>query len=292
MIRLVNNDYRGPDIVSIQSWFRGCTQPPVTGVQMNQVLRDSLRRAIPSFKTADGGYKGKPDRNLYTDQLRPGKYVEETRSGYVVPTFDELLKGLKYLPTGLDARELTQCLVWYLNVRDMFSPQLELNVLHAQSLIRALRQPLRAHGQRNLDKIALEEWKRNGQFLQKEVESEATHHERLRREAEEPKKSTMEVNLDNEMIKFRVSLPIRHVFMFPFLAMVGMAAKGMEIGVAKAEEHRAARLLPKDVSGEDSVTGICEETTGTPTKDAKILTKRTRREISPSYRIPKRSRPT
>jgi hypothetical protein len=250
MTRLVNNDYRGADIIAIQSWFRSPTTPSMTGVQLNQVLRDTLGHVLPSNKPSDSAYESRSNRNIYTDHLRPGKYVEQMCGGYVVPTFDDLLRGLKYIPTGLDARDLTQCLVWYLHIKEMFSPPLEMNVLHTQSLIRALQQPLVAHGLRNLDKIALEEWKRDGKFTEEEVKGETYRYERQSQEKRKSVKSKMEIAVHDESIKIQVSLPLRHVFMFPFLAMIGMASKGIQVGVAKAEERRTARMAQKSKEGD------------------------------------------
>ena len=291
MIRLTNNDYRGADIIAIQSWFRSGddAKPAMTGAQLNQILRDTLRRALPGYKTADGANKGKPDCNLYTDHLRPGKFVEESRRGYVVPTFDDLLRGLRYVPAGLDARELTQSLVWYLNIRNIFTPPLELNVLHMQSLIRALKQPLKAYGQRNLDKIAIEEWKRNGQFSEKEVASETCEYERPVEQMQKLDKSKVEINVDDESVKLHLRLPVRHVLTFPFLAMVGMAAKGIEMGLAKAEERRAARASQRNKEGVNAGGFKTKKPFDESTEHAEQPRERPR-GISPSYRIPKRKR--
>jgi hypothetical protein len=97
---------------------------------MNSYQRDTVKTVLPGFKTAT--YKGKADRDLRVDHLAPGPHIEKTRKGFTLPTFEDLVHGLQRLPSGLDARGLTQCLSWYLNMRDSFTPKLALNVLHSR----------------------------------------------------------------------------------------------------------------------------------------------------------------
>jgi hypothetical protein len=144
MVRLTNNDYRGADILGMQALFRGAPTHPTTAADLNNYQRDTVKTVIVGFKTSS--YKGKSDRNLRTEHLVSGPHIKSLRKGYTLPTFEDLVRGLQRLPSGLDARGLSQCLSWYLNICDSFSPKLELNVLHAQSLIRALRQPLKPFG--------------------------------------------------------------------------------------------------------------------------------------------------
>lgn len=267
-----------------QAWFRGLAAGdlPITPGQMNMFLRDALRRKLPDFKATDGLWKGKPDRNLFTDDARPGKYIKDRRHGFIVPTFDDLLKGLKYLPTGLDARGLTQCLVWYLNFRDKFSPRLELNVLHTQSLIRALRQPLKAFGPQNLDMNALKEWKEKGTFAERRVEDEERRYENTVRDAKEIRKSQLELIPGDESIKLHLKLHTRHVLMLPFVAMLGMTGKALEMGVEKAEERKAEKLANEKKPEEEDAEANDKTTneTGEGEQQDKLR----------PYRIPKRPR--
>jgi hypothetical protein len=168
-------------------------------------------------------------------------------------------------------------------------------VLHTQSLVRALRIPVKAHGSRNLDKIALEEWRREGRFVEREVRSKMTR--RGREDVEEKKldKSTVEICPESESVKLDVTVKLRHVLMFPFLCMVGMAAKGIEKGVEKAEERRAETVTQKQKRRDDAQAKDMRVQTGRLSEES-ITTmvdtpKQPTREISSSYRIPKRKRP-
>src|SRR3954466_7745528 len=98
---------------------------------MSQFQRNTVKTSIPGFKTES--YHGKHTRSLCTSHLSPGKYITERRDGFTVPSFDDLLRGLVNLPCGLDARDLTECLKWYLSVCDTFTPALEFTVLHVQA---------------------------------------------------------------------------------------------------------------------------------------------------------------
>ncbi|KAF2787840.1 hypothetical protein K505DRAFT_421522 [Melanomma pulvis-pyrius CBS 109.77] len=232
-LRLFNNGYRGRDIIDIQSWFRG-HESLVTGKVFDGTLRSTVKTILGT--TTDEVTK--PSRNLATDALDPGKFVKSR--GFVVPTFDELVIGLQYLPSGLDARGLTQCIVWYLNNRDRFTPRLEFNVLHTQSLIRALRQPLKPYGSRNLDMVALQEWKEHGAYAKRKVEDEKHEHESSTLLATR-KISQLEINPSKESVSMHVALPLRNIFTFPFLSMIAMAGEGLQMGVNKASNRRRER---------------------------------------------------
>jgi hypothetical protein len=206
---------------------------------MNQFQRDSIKKILPGFKTDT--INGKHDGNLHTDQLEPGRYIAERRSGYTLPTFDSLLAGLNHLPSGLDARGLTECLSWYLNVRDSFTPKLDLNVLHTQSLIRALRIPLKRYGPQNLDCNALKEWKENGKFDERRVYYEPAKSTSAKAEDVKQKRSQLHMNLDDDEVKLDVQLPLRHVLTFPFLALHGVMGEALKLGIEKAENRKAER---------------------------------------------------
>jgi hypothetical protein len=206
---------------------------------MNQFQRDSVKKVIPGFKTDT--INGKHDSNLHTDQLEPGRYIAERRSGYTLPTFDSLLAGLNHLPSGLDARGLTECLSWYLNVRDSFTPKLDLNVLHTQALIRLLRIPLKRYGPQNLDCNALKEWKENGKFDERRVYYEPAKSMSAKAEDVKQKRSQLHMNLDDDEVKLDVQLPLRHVLTFPFLALHGIMGEALKLGIEKAENRKAER---------------------------------------------------
>ncbi|EAT79241.2 hypothetical protein SNOG_13357 [Parastagonospora nodorum SN15] len=219
MVRLTKNDYRGPDIMGMQ--------------------RDAVKTSLPGFKTAR--YKGKSDCNLRTDQLVPGPYIESMSKGYTLPSFEDLVRGLRRLPSGLDARGLTTCVSWYLNIRDTFTPKLELNVLHTQALIRALREPLKPFGPQNLDRNALEEWRNRGSFETVEIEHKKRQHQPVADETTQDGRSQLHLNLDQEDVSMKATLPLRHIMTFPFLALHGVFAEALKLGIKKAEVHRAAR---------------------------------------------------
>ncbi|KAL6704942.1 hypothetical protein ACN47E_007487 [Coniothyrium glycines] len=238
MLRLTSNDFRGADILAMQMFFRGPPSRPVTVEDMNNYQRDAVKNTLPDFRTAD--YRGTPDSNLSTDDLARGKTIEDMCRGYTLPTFDDLLRGLQHMPTGLNARGLTQCLNWYADMRDTFSPTLEMNVLHAQALISALRQPLEPLGTRNLDRYALQEWREKGWF------EEARVARRLPVCGVEEKESEVDrpqllMDLDRQNVLLRHRLPLRHVFTFPFLAVHEVVGEALRMGIRKAEARRVER---------------------------------------------------
>ena len=208
---------------------------------MNQIQRDTVMRILPDFKTT--GYKGKEDANLYTDQLKPGAYLEKKFNGYTLPTFDDLTRGLTSLPQGPDAGPLTQCLTWYLSVCNAFSPKLEFNVLHAQALIRALRQPNNPVGMPNLNRLALEQWREKGKFPCNEVATltESTAESKVHPQQRLQPKASFDIRSDPIQLKLQVDLPIRHVFTFPFLALHGVVSEAFRMGIHKAESRKTLR---------------------------------------------------
>lgn len=206
---------------------------------MNQIQRDSVKNVITGFKTDTT--KGKHDANLHTDHLEPGRCIAEKRSGYILPTFDDLLRGLHHLPSGLDARGLTECLRWYLEFRNSFTPKLDLNVLHTQALIRALRIPLKRFGPQNLDCNALEEWKVWGKFEERKVFYESAKPASAKVDNTEQKRSQLHMNLDDHEVKLDIQLPLRHILVFPFLGLHGVVGEALKLGIEKAENRKAER---------------------------------------------------
>ncbi|KAH9880418.1 hypothetical protein IAQ61_000709 [Plenodomus lingam] len=295
MLRLTENDFRGGDIMGMQ----------ITTAQMNNFQRDAVKRSIPKFKTK--GYKGKSDRNLFTDDIALVQFVENRRRGLFVPTFDDLLQGLQNLPTGLDARSLTQCLEWYIQNRDAFNPKLQLNVLHTQALYRALRQPLKPFGPQNLDRNALKEWQDKGEF-----ERTGLHFPRpqpieaAQTDGHQESRSRLHLNLDKEEVKFEVKISLRHVLTFPFLSLQGIAGEMFKLGIRKAEAHCARQKATEsqtfpELSSSARPTknrGTCITPGTTPEatseEDARLDAKQEEglTEKKDIYRIPKRPRPT
>ncbi|KAF1835904.1 hypothetical protein BDW02DRAFT_261599 [Decorospora gaudefroyi] len=282
MLRLTNNDYRGRDIMGMQTFFRGPPKHNIPAAQMNTFQRDTVKRLLPDFKTDI--LKGKHDRKLHTAHLTPGRYVQDQRTGFTVPTFDNLLCGLKHLPSGLDARGLTECLVWYLSFRDSFTPKLDLNVLHTQALIRALRLPLKPFGPQNLDCNALKEWKEKGRFEERKVGYESKNPTATTEKIEQHGRTRLHMNLDNHEVKLDVTLPLRHILTFPFLALHNVLGSALKLGIEKAEnrkaERQSAELSPE---GEQVATGETTEAEKEKTREKKEKEK----EKEP-YRIPKR----
>jgi hypothetical protein len=206
---------------------------------MNNYQRDIVKTAIPGFKTAT--YKGKSDRNLRTDHLAPGPHLQSMRKGFSLPTFESLVHGLRHLPSGLDARDLTQCLSWYLGICDSFTPKLDMNVLHTQSLVRALRQPLKPFGPQNLDRNALQEWRTKGCFEESKVEYKKRESHQSNVAEEQLHRSQLHLDLDEDEVKMELTLPVRHILTFPFLALHGVVSEALKLGIEKAEVRQARR---------------------------------------------------
>lgn len=209
---------------------------------MNQIQRDAMRKRLPAFKTI--GYEGKGDPDMRTRDLKPGTYLDDRLQGFTVPSFDDLVRGLRSIPTGPDARALTQCLLWYLQVRDTFQPRLELNVLHAQALIRALRQPLQPVGKRNLNRLALEQWQRESSSNKIDSKYVGSGVNKERREPNQTAKSAGEravINSEENTVQAEIRIPLRNILTFPFLALHGVVSKAFQMGIDKAERRRAVR---------------------------------------------------
>ncbi|KAH9871055.1 hypothetical protein J1614_006629 [Plenodomus biglobosus] len=304
MLRLTENDYRGGDIMGMQIFFRGPPTRKITIAQMNNFQRDTVKGCIPEFKTI--GYKGKSDRSLFTDGLALGQCQDQTREGFVVPTFDDLLRGLRHMPAGLDARILTQCLDWYRQNRDAFNPKLQLNVLHTQALYRALLQPLKPFGPQNLDRNALKEWQDKGEFKQTGLHFTSPQLIDRAGNGEHPKRrSQLRVNLDDEDVGLEVKLPLRHVLTFPFLAIHGFVGEMFKLGIRKAEARRAERKTTESRqplettwstrAAKNNGTYITPDTTpeAASEKDALVCPEQTKGLAvkQEPYRIPKRPRP-
>ncbi|KAF3048420.1 hypothetical protein E8E12_011788 [Didymella heteroderae] len=239
MLRLAHNDYRGQDILDNLSWTY---QDHMSLSVLNQIQRDTVRRRLPGFKTT--GYEGKGDPETHTKGLKLGAYLEEKFMGFTVPSFGDLLHGLKFIPTRLDARGLTQCLAWFLRVRDIFQPKLELNILHAQALIRALGQSLPPVGVQNVNRYALEQWGKEETSERIGITAVGSGLEEGGRGKDNAVKSPGEravMNIRHNTIKAEVRIPLRNILVFPFLALHGVISEAFEMGINNAERRRAAR---------------------------------------------------
>ncbi len=221
-----------------QAFFRGCPPHDITPSQMEEYRRALMKVKSPSIETLK--YTGGNNGTLYTDTLARGKFLEQASKTLTLPSFDDLLRGLKYLPSGPDARGLTQCLTWYLRMRDKFTPRLDLNVLHTQSLIRALRHPLTPIQPENLDKQTLQEWRDKGTFPSLDVWDEEPPCAPLLKQDKLPR-AQIHLNLDNESVKTAFPLAIRYVLMLPFCRVQTFVRDALELGIRKAEQRREER---------------------------------------------------
>ncbi|KAJ8117081.1 hypothetical protein OPT61_g1634 [Boeremia exigua] len=259
MLRLSLNDYRGPDILGIQTLFRGKPQHHMSPPALNQIQRDTVQRLLPDFKTA--GYEGKGDSSICVDNLKPGAHLVKKFKGYVVPSFDDILRGLTSLPQGEDSRGFTHCLAWYLRVRSTFTPRLELNVLHAQSLIRALRQPLEPAHSQNLNRLALEQWRERQTLPMVEITTTREYAEnetsdRCLKDQNSKSRAVFNIYNDPVDLKLQINIPIRHVLTLPFLALHSVVADAFKTGIDKAEHQRAVRksiLAPAKLTAKANV---------------------------------------
>jgi hypothetical protein len=249
---------------------------------MNNYQRDIVKSSIRSFKT--GVLAGKGDRNLRTSHLVSGPHIESVHKGYTLPTFAELVRGLRRMPAGLDARGLTQCLSWYVRVCDTFTPRLEMNVMHAQSLLRALREPLKLFGPQNLDRNALEEWQETGTFESVAIETSAPGEQIVAEKVETLRRSQLHLNLDNDGVALALALPVRHVLTFPFLALHGVVGQALRMGIERAEMRSKARR-------EERSKNEMKRKWAAPAADLDADEEDDLPEPKKPYRIPKRERP-
>lgn len=258
---------------------------------LNQIQRDAVQRLLPAFRTS--GYKGGGDPDMLTEHLKPGAYLEKKMKGYTVPTFDELLQGLKFIPAGQDARGLTQCLAWYLEVRDMFQPKLELNVLHSQALFRALRQPLKPLNTQNPNRYALERCNREGTLL-------AIGDTKVRcgggREGPDDhgaansasERAVIKIRKDSIDLKAQVCIPLRNLLTFPFLALHGVVSEAFKMGIEKAEQRRAVRKDMAIPTKQRTANAVKDEQA--PQRTPKRPRKAEAGEIETPVQTPKRQR--
>ncbi|KAF2998864.1 hypothetical protein E8E13_003865 [Curvularia kusanoi] len=239
MLRLTDNDYRGTDILGVQAFFRGAPQDHMSSSALNQIQRDTVQRLLPDFKTI--GYEGKQDADLHTDQLHPGAYLEKKLMSYFLPAFDDLLHGLECLPQGPDVGPLTQCLAWYSSVCNAFTPKLQLNVLHAQALIRALREPQNLTSEHNLNRFALQQWRDVKAFPSTDFPAQMGRSVDGEHSDQQRKGPQLLINAhaDPMDLKMQINVPIRHILTFPFLALHGVVVEAFKMGIGRAERRRS-----------------------------------------------------
>jgi hypothetical protein len=169
-----------------------------------------------------------------------------------------LTAGLTRLPAGVDAREVTAVLGWWLREKDKYTPALEFSVLHVRDLVRALRVPLPGYGGANLDSVGLGEVRshcisalgvseicrhREGEIENHKLatEDEKGAKRKGKRTAVKGRGNALEVNLARETVSPRVEIQIRHVLTFPFLGMQRLVGAAFEMGVRNAEARRDIR---------------------------------------------------
>ncbi|PVI00033.1 hypothetical protein DM02DRAFT_655801 [Periconia macrospinosa] len=247
MLRLANNGYKGYDLVRIQSFFRGISTPPLAKKQANQYQRDMLKKTVPTFSTVPGAWEGVPDSNLSTADLDPGPILSNRLNGrFTAPTFNELVRGLTAVPEGDSARELTKCLVWWLQNRDTFTPRLEFNVLHVPWLVRALRISLPPYGSRNLDQEALEEWKITESLPSTNIENEKCADTKQKNTTLPPTipRSRLEVDLQNETVTLKLNLQLRNILLYPYMSMRNMATAGVTALLLNEPEESPTPTIP------------------------------------------------
>ncbi|KAI0580940.1 hypothetical protein Alg130_06832 [Pyrenophora tritici-repentis] len=240
MLRLTDNDYRGIDFIGMQAFFRGPADHHISAGKMNLYQRDAAKVVYPEFKL--NSYKGRLDPDLSMTHIEPGKSVVDRIGTFTIPLYDDLLRGLRHFPSGLDARVLTECLAWYKSVRDTFNPPLQFNVLHTQALSRVLQVPLKPYGPQNLDYLSLMEWREKGEFKTRPMDENITTSTSVQdMDSGNKKRSHLNINMDTEEVTMEYKIRLQHIFTFPFVAMQDLIGEAFTMGIKKAEERATAR---------------------------------------------------
>lgn len=260
-------------------------------------MRDALTTLIPEFKAAPGAWSGTPTADLSTGNLGPGPYMLVKLGGrFTVPTFAELVRGIRVLPQGVGAREMTACLKWWMKhterTRKMGGRELEITVLHMQSLIRALRISLPPCEGRNLDIEAVQEWreKKWADHHTEDQDMAGDEEEVLPHSEDKLTRSRLEINIRKETVTPHLTLQIRHILTFPFMSILNMAHEGVALAVRKVDPSYTPRAETE-----------AEPTVEPTTKPEAVVTAPVPKPMSPpkplsvaealkGYRIPKRRR--
>ena len=178
------------------------------------------------------------DMVLCTNGLTRGKHL--AKAPKTLPSFDDLLRGLNHLPCGLDARGLTQCLIWYRRMRNSFTPPLHMSVLHTQALLRALRVPLKPTDLKDLDLETLKEWRDKGRFEELKLWDEEQSCAQILT-WKHLMRAQIHLNFDNGSVESSFSFRLRNVLAFPFVAMHNFFREALIMGIDRAEKRQQER---------------------------------------------------
>lgn len=176
-----------------------------------------------------------------------------------VPSFEQLVEGVRRMPVGIGRRHLSSVLEWYVGVRDAFTPRLELNVLHARALVQAMRFPLRRYGPQNVDAAVLSSYRRGGGDaisgpvpvpLPLPLSSLSSSNSQVKRE-----KSRITLNVPRQTVQVEVSLRVGSVLLMPYFGVGGLFCAALEWGVGRAEGRRRGRLEREGGGGGSKADG-------------------------------------
>jgi hypothetical protein len=108
----------------------------------------------------------------------------------------------------------------------------------------------------------------------------------------------LHLDLDEEDVSMKVTLPLRHILTFPFLALHGVVREALKLGIEKAEMRQAVKMeeiskrvvetkwAAKALSKEDLEMEEAEQQ-DTPDQDNSLM-QPPHAERKLQYRIPKR----
>lgn len=180
-----------------------------------------------------------------------------------VPSFEQLVEGVRRMPVGIGRRHLSSVLEWYVGVRDSFTPRLELNVLHTRALVQAMRFPLRRYGPQNVDAAVLSSYRRGGgdaisgpipmplsPSLSLPSSLPSLHTGDKKRE-----KSKITLNVPRQTVEVEVSLRVGSVLLMPYFGVGGLFCAALEWGVGRAEGRRRGRLEREGGGGGSKADG-------------------------------------
>lgn len=176
-----------------------------------------------------------------------------------MPSFEQLVEGVRRMPVGIGRRHLSSVLEWYVGVRDSFTPRLELNVLHTRALVQAMRFPLRRYGPQNVDAAVLSSYRRGGGdaifgpipmplSLSSSLPSSNSGNKKLKR-------SKITLNVPRQTVEVEVLLRVGSVLLMPYLGVGGLVCAALEWGVGRAEGRRRGRLEREGGGGGSKADG-------------------------------------
>lgn len=229
---------------------------------LESVFRDGAPDVLGRWKVSipEKGKKGVKD-------LSTSHWTNPLGGEGSVPSFEQLVEGVKRMPVGIGRRHLSSVLEWYVGVRDAFTPRLELNVLHTRALVQAMRFPLRRYGPQNVDAAVLSSYRRGGgdaisgpipmplsPSLSLSSSLPSLHTGDKKRE-----KSKITLNVPRQTVEVEVSLRVGSVLLMPYFGVGGLFCAALEWGVGMAEGRRRGRLEREGGAG---VCGGWEEGEG------------------------------